>query len=131
MVGVRSEKQPEEEIALFCCLAPLLFALSFSARAQQPTTVSQRLGILTAGSGLGITDEAFRRGMRQLGYIEGQNLIIEWRLAEGKLDRLPGLAADLARLKIYVIIVSSTQGALAAKGRPRRFRLSFAIADDP
>jgi putative ABC transport system substrate-binding protein len=111
-------------------LGVILFAFSFSARAQQPTTV-HRVGILTAGSGLGITDEAFRRGMRQLGYIEGQNLIIEWRFAEGKLDRLPALAADLALLKVDVIIVSSTQGALAAKKATQTISIVFAVADDP
>ena len=111
-------------------LGAIVFSLSFSARAQPPTTV-HRVGILTAGSNLGITDEAFRRGMRQFGYVEGQNLIIEWRLAEGKLDRLPALAADLARLKVDVIIVSSTQGALAAKKATQTIPIVFAIADDP
>ncbi|HYA28691.1 MAG TPA: ABC transporter substrate-binding protein [Acidobacteriota bacterium] len=110
-------------ILLFCSLGPI-------AHAQQPSRV-HRVGHLSAGSGLGIADEAFRKGLRELGYIEGQNLAIEWRFAEGKLDRLPGLAADLVRSKVDVIIVSSTQGALVAKKTTQTVPVVFAIADDP
>jgi putative ABC transport system substrate-binding protein len=75
------------------------------AEAQQPTKVP-RIGYLS-GSGLSVLAariEAFRQGLRQLGYVEGKNIIIEWRSAEEKFDRLPELAAELVRLKVDVIV---------------------------
>ena len=69
-------------------LGALLFALSFPVQAQQPEKI-YRIGLVSAGSGLGITGEALREGMRQLGYVEGQNMFFEWRFAEGKLDSSP------------------------------------------
>jgi putative tryptophan/tyrosine transport system substrate-binding protein len=59
--------------------------------------------------------EVFRQGLRQLGYVEGKNILIEYRYAEGKLDRLPDLAAELVRLKVDLIVTASTPGVLAAK----------------
>jgi ABC-type uncharacterized transport system substrate-binding protein len=73
--------------------------------AQQPTKVP-RIGYLS-GSGLSVLAariEAFRQGLRDLGYVEGKNIIIEWRSAEEKFDRLPELAAELVRLKVDVIV---------------------------
>ena len=68
----------------------MLFALSFAAEAQQPTKIP-RIGFLgaTSASALAARIEAFRQGLRELGYVEGKNIVIEWRYAEGKLDRLP------------------------------------------
>ena len=88
-------------------LCAMLFALCLSAEAQQPTKVP-RIGYLSsfdpatesAGS------EAIRLALRELGYIEGQNIAIEYRYAEGKLDRFPELAAELVRLKVDIIVVS-------------------------
>jgi putative ABC transport system substrate-binding protein len=88
-------------------LGAMLLALCVSANAQQPGKVSS-IGYLS------ITDaatdspraEAIRRALRELGYIEGQNIAIEYRYAEGKNDRLPGLATELARLKVDVIVVA-------------------------
>ena len=59
--------------------------------------------------------EAFREGLRELGYIEGRNVVIEYRFAEGQYARLPELAAELVRLKVDVIVTHSAPGALAAK----------------
>jgi ABC-type uncharacterized transport system substrate-binding protein len=73
--------------------------------AQQPTKIP-RIGYLS-GSGLSVLAariEAFRQGLRELGYVEGKNIIIEWRSAEEKFDRLPELAAELVRLKVDVIV---------------------------
>ncbi len=69
--------------------------------------------------------------MRELGYIEGQNLIIEWRSSEGKFDRHPKLLADLISLNVDLIVVSSVQGSLAAKKATQTIPIVFAIAQDP
>src|SRR5262245_5717662 len=67
-----------------------------------------RIGFLGASSAVALAAriEAFRQGLRALGYVEGKNIVIEWRSAEGNLDRLPGLAAELVRLKVDVIVTT-------------------------
>jgi putative tryptophan/tyrosine transport system substrate-binding protein len=94
----------------------ILFALCVPAAAQQPTKVP-RIGYLTAGSLSAISAciEAFRQGLRELGYIEGKNIVIEWRYGEGKRDRVPPFAAELVRLKVDVIITAGPGATLAAK----------------
>ena len=94
----------------------MLFALSASAEAQQPTKIP-RIGYL-AGASLSANAariEAFRQGLRELGYVEGKNIVIEWRSAEGKLDRLPALAAELVRLKVDIIVTAGPSANRAAK----------------
>ncbi len=59
--------------------------------------------------------EAFRQGLRELGYVEGKNIVIEYRYAEGKLDRLPALAAELVRLKVDIIVTAGPTPTRAAK----------------
>src|SRR5262245_44073113 len=84
------------------------FALCASVSAQQPKKIP-RIGYLSAGIGSLSSyapREPFRLGLRELGYVEGKNIVIEWRYAEGKLDRLPALAAELVRLKVDVIVTS-------------------------
>jgi ABC-type uncharacterized transport system substrate-binding protein len=93
-----------------------LLAAPFTADAQ-PAGKAYRVGYLTAGS---VTAnprvlEAFRQGLRELGWVEGQNIVIEYRSAEGHFDRLPDLAAELVRLKVDVIVAAPTPAALAAK----------------
>ncbi len=75
--------------------------------------------------------KAFRQGLRDLGYIEGRNLMIEYRNAEGKLDRLPALAAELVALKVDVIVAGNTRAALAAKQSTRTLPIVFTNAADP
>jgi putative tryptophan/tyrosine transport system substrate-binding protein len=76
--------------------------------------------------------EAFRQGLRDLGYVEGRNVVIEYRDAEGKVERLPALAAELVALKVDVIVVGgSTVAALAAKQATRTLPIVFASAGDP
>ena len=102
---------------IFClALCALLFALCVSAEAQQPTKVP-RIGYLAAGSSSASSAriEAFRQGLRELGYVEGKNIVIEYRYAEGKLDRLPALAAELVRLKVDVIVTAGPTATRAAK----------------
>jgi putative ABC transport system substrate-binding protein len=94
----------------------MLFALSVSAEAQLAAKVP-RIGFLTGDSLSAISErsEAFRQGLRELGYAEGKNIIIEYRYAEGKLDLLPNLAAELVRLKVDIIVTQSTLDAYAAR----------------
>jgi len=97
-------------------LSALLLALSFPVEAQQPTKVP-RIGYLTTVSPSTIAGriEAFRQGLRELGYVEGKTIGIEWRFAGGKADRLPGLAAELVRLKVDVIVTTGPAPTRAAK----------------
>src|SRR3989442_12704203 len=85
-------------------LAALLFALCFSADAQQPTKIP-RVGFLSGSGDLntpGLQTEAFRRGLRDLGYIEGKNILVEYRYVERKVDRIPSLVGELMQLKVNV-----------------------------
>jgi putative ABC transport system substrate-binding protein len=75
--------------------------------------------------------EAFRQGLRELGYVEGKNVTIEYRHAEGKIDLLPALAAELVQQKVDVIVTSSESGTLAAKDAARTIPIVFAALTDP
>ena len=75
--------------------------------------------------------EAFRQALRDVGYVEGKNLAIEYRWAEGRADRFPALAADLVNRKVDLLFVLSTPGALAAKDATRTIPIVFAAAGDP
>jgi putative tryptophan/tyrosine transport system substrate-binding protein len=91
----------------YVALSAMLFALSYSATAQQPKKVP-RIGYLSpSGAATDSTrSEAIRLALRELGYIEGQNIAIEYRYAEGKRDRFPELAAELVRLKVDIIVAA-------------------------
>jgi putative ABC transport system substrate-binding protein len=86
------------------------------AEAQQQGKIF-RIGFLdnSIASGMAGLVEAFQQELRKLGWIEGKNITIEYRFAEGKPERQPELAADLVRLKVDLIVVSGTNAALAAK----------------
>jgi putative tryptophan/tyrosine transport system substrate-binding protein len=90
------EKQMKKKFKVFTLCAMLLALCSF-AEAQQPKKVP-RIGYQSASSS-GEREEAFRQGLRELGYVEGQNIVIEWRFAQGKTDQVPRNAAELVRLK--------------------------------
>ena len=92
----------------------MLFALCFPAEAQQPKKIA-RIGYLSLRSSFEPREEAFRKGLHELGYIEGQNIVIEWRFAKGNQDALSELAAELVRLKPDVIVAAGTQAIRAAK----------------
>jgi putative ABC transport system substrate-binding protein len=92
-----------------------LGAVPRAAGAQQAAKV-HRIGLLAGTLAVGArTVEAFRQGLRDLGYVEGRNLVIEYRDAEGKIERLPALAAELVALKVDVIVAPSTPAVLAAR----------------
>jgi len=118
--GRRAVAAPATKLCLM--LAVFILTASLAAEAQ-PTGKIYRIGYLAAGWGSGTAYlrplEAFRQGLRELGWVEGQNVLIEYRFAEGRLERLPGLAEELVRLKVDVIAASPTPAALAAKNATR------------
>ena len=75
--------------------------------------------------------DAFRRGLAETGYVEGQNVAIEYRITGGQLDRLPALAADLVRLRASVIATSGSSAAVAAKAATRTIPIAFSVPEDP
>jgi putative tryptophan/tyrosine transport system substrate-binding protein len=75
--------------------------------------------------------ESFRQGLRSLGYVEGKNILIEYRYAEGKLDRLPELAKELITVNVDVIVTTATQSVLAIKNANRTIPIVFAGVQDP
>ena len=113
-------------------LSAMLFALCFSAHAQQTGKVA-RIGYLVASSpsSNAARIEPFRQGLRELGYVEGKNIFIEWRYAEGKLDRLPALAAELVLLKVDVIVTSGPTVTRAAKEATHTIPIVMAFDNDP
>jgi putative ABC transport system substrate-binding protein len=117
--------------ALIVVLALGLLAASLAGDAQQAAKIA-RIGYLATN--LAVTPhlrEAFRQGLRDLGYVEGRNVVIEYRDAEVKPERLPALAAELVALKVDVIVAPTTPAALAAKQATRTLPIVFAFAADP
>ncbi len=112
-------------------LAGTLLVAPFAAEAQQAAQVA-RIGYLGANPASNPhLLEAFRQGLRDLGYVEGRNVVIEYRDAEGKFERLPALAAELVALKVDVIMTGGTPGPLAAMQATRTIPIVFAAAADP
>jgi putative ABC transport system substrate-binding protein len=101
--------------------------------AAQPAGKMARVAYLSASSAASATwgVEAFRQGLRELGYIEGRHILIEYRWADGRFDRLPALAAELARLKVDVIVASNTPAALAAKHVTSTIPIVTVTSGDP
>ena len=112
-------------------LGTLLFALSSSVQAQQPKKVP-RIGYLSLrASPPNDNDEAFLQGLRDLGYIEGRTIVIDYRWAAGKVNHLSSLAEDLVRLKTDIIVASSTPAVEAAKNASRTIPIVMTGAADP
>ena len=109
-----------------------LLAAPLAAGAQQPGKVP-RIGFLSADVPAGISDlmEAFQQGLRDLGYAEGQNIVIVYRFAQGNMNRLPDLAAELVRLKVDVIVAAATPAAQAAKSAAGPIPVVFTTVGDP
>ena len=115
----------------FCLLITVLL-ITGSVEAQQPKKVP-RIGWLTGGSFSATADrvEAFRQGLRELGYVEGKNIVIEWRGADGNRDRQRALAGELVRLKVDVIVTAGAGGTRAAKEATATIPVVMAQDDDP
>jgi len=127
----RAKKNMKKKLTLLA-LCAILLALCFPARGQQPKKVP-RIGYLGSAS-LSANQDAIKgvpQGLRELGYIEGKNINIEWRHAEGKLDRLPALVAELVRLKVEVIITGGPQATRAAKEATSTIPIVMANVGDP
>ncbi len=120
------------KIFIHLALSTMLLALCFPVQAQQPKKIP-RIGFVSGGSandpGPGVN--AFRQGLRDLGYVEGKNIVIEYRFAEDKPDRLPALVAELVGLKVDLIFAPSTNAALAAKNASQTIPIVFASVADP
>jgi len=113
-------------------LCAMLFALCVAVEAQQPTKIP-RIGYLGFASLSTIPTriEAFRQGLRELGYVEGKNIFIEWRSAEGNADRLPSLAAELVRLKVDIIVTNGPYSTRSAKAATVTIPIVMAAVGDP
>ncbi len=113
-------------------LTVFLLASSHLVEAQQPKKVP-RIGFLFGASPSTNTDrtEAFRQGLRDLGYSEGQSILIEYRYADGKLDRVPSLVAELVQLKVDVLVCPSLVAILAAKQATTTIPIVIVTAQDP
>jgi len=116
-------------IALAACVEPL--GLSNGADAQQPAA-PRRIGVLLVGfSPEGSAAQAFREGLRNAGYTEGRDMIIEWRSANGDYDRVPELVAELVQGKVDVIVADSTVAAQSLKRATSTIPIVMAMVSDP
>jgi len=118
--------------ALFCLVVCfLLLVFGVPSNAQQPAKVP-RIGVLaaTTPSFFSLRFDAFRQGLHALGYVDGKNISIEHRYAEGKRDRFPRLAAELVQLKVDVILTAGEFGVVAAKNATSTIPIVFAVTED-
>jgi len=112
-------------------LCGLLFTLYSVVEAQQPAKIP-KIGYLIAGSAPStVASEFFRREFRGLRYVEGKNIVFEYRFANNNLDRLPALAEELVRLQVDVLVTGATSGAIALKNASKTIPIVFFIAGDP
>ena len=107
-----------------------LAAMPPTAEAQQAAKVP-RIGFLSPGSATSSPTDAFRQGLRELGYVEGQNLVVEYRWADGDTARLPALAAELVRLRVDVLVAATNPAVLAARQATSTIPIVFAASSDP
>src|SRR4030095_8247309 len=110
-------------------LSAMLCALASTGGAQQSTNVP-RIAYQSAGSS-GEREEAFRQGLRELGYVEGQNIVIEWRFAQGKPDQIPRNTAELVRLNVDVIVTGGSTDTRAAKVATSTIPIVMTNESDP
>jgi putative ABC transport system substrate-binding protein len=127
----RGEKKVKRRI-FAVALCTVLLALCVSAHAQQPTKIP-RIGLLFTAtpSAAAARIEAFRQGLREIGYAEGKNILIEQRYAEGKLNHMNELAAELVRLKVEVIVTVGPAATRPAKEATTAIPIVMGVDDDP
>ncbi len=123
----RKSKIQNLKWAGFLVILVLLLGFGAMAEAQQPAKIP-RIGYLFTGL---LPPQEFLQGLHELGYIEGKNIVIEYRGAEGKEDRLPDLALDLVRLKVDVIVAPGGAATRAAKGATKTIPIIFMQGSDP
>jgi putative ABC transport system substrate-binding protein len=118
---------------IFWLLTAILLALLHRAEAQQPTKIPRigYLGVANSSSAFSTRFEAFRQGLRDLGYVEGKNIVIEYRYSEGKRERADELAAELVRLKVDVVVTSGQSMTQAAKEATSTIPIVMAQDSDP
>ena len=117
-------------LGLITTLALGLLAAPLAADAQQGGKMP-RIGVLQFGTHPDPYSEAFAQGLRDLGYVPGKNIILEYRWAEGRFDRLPDLAAELVGLKVDIIVTVGTQTTDAAKQATGTIPIVMTAASDP
>jgi putative ABC transport system substrate-binding protein len=120
-----------KKIIIFLLVNAVLVSVQL-AEAQQPKKIP-RIGVLSPGSASSGASriKALRQGLRELGYVEGENILIEYRYAEGKFDRLPDLAAELLRLKLNVIVVAGSSAVRAARKATSTIPIVIGNSSDP
>jgi putative ABC transport system substrate-binding protein len=117
---------------ILLALCSMLLAPCSTVEAQQPKKVP-RIGylVISSLSGSASRAEAFRQGLRELGYVEGKNIVIEWRSADGKRERGPTLAEELVRLKVDVIVTGGSEATRPAKEATKTIPIVMAQDGDP
>jgi putative ABC transport system substrate-binding protein len=117
--------------SLFLLMVVVVAARGIIAEAQQQPTKIPRIGYLIGRSLDPVRSEALRQGLREFGYIEGKTIVIEWRSAKGKLDRLPALAAELVRLNVDIIVTAGTIATRPAKEATSTIPIVMTNEGDP
>lgn len=128
--GLRSRASRKRRILLRAVFCGVTLAAPFASFAQQQPKI-WRIGLLDSGSSSTGIYAGFQQGMRDLGYVEGRNFSIQWRFAEGIYERLPGLAADLVRSKVDVIVAGTTLSVQAARQATSTIPIVMAAVPDP
>src|SRR5262245_19358177 len=120
-------------VALLILLAIAVLLVPFATGAQQPGGTKARIGFLGANSASASASflRTLRETLREQNYVEGQNIEFEWRFADGKVERIPALAAELVSLKLDLLLVSTTFAAIAAKDATATIPIVFQSVSDP
>jgi ABC-type uncharacterized transport system substrate-binding protein len=126
---MQGEKSMKKTTSTLFILATLLFASVYPAHAQKATT--PRIGVLYLGAAPNANVDAFIQGLRELGYIEGKSIHIEYRFAEGKAERLPELARELVLLKVDAIFTAGTPAIFALREATKTIPIVFFSTSDP
>jgi putative tryptophan/tyrosine transport system substrate-binding protein len=127
---MKGKKSMKKATSTLFILATLILAPIYPAQAQKQATIP-RMGLLYLGAPPNAILDGFMQGMRELGYIEGKNIIIEYRFAEGKEDRLPELATELVRLKVDAVFTAGTPAIYALKQATKTIPIVFFSTSDP